>query len=171
MAPILPDAVWELAWSYGPARGLDPALVAAVIAAESVGDARAVSPAGAQGLMQLMPSTAAGLGVADPFDARQNVEGGTRLLAGLLRQFGSVELALAAYNAGPGAVSAAGGIPVNGQTEHYVPKVMAYWQDYAASGQGQAPAAAAGAAPSSTRPGVLLALGLVVVTLVLAGEL
>lgn len=169
MAPLLPDAVWELAWSYGPERGLDPALVAAVIAAESVGDAGAVSPAGAQGLMQLMPGTAAGLGVRDPFDPRQNVEGGTRLLAGLLRQFGSVELALAAYNAGPGAVAAAGGIPVNGQTEHYVPKVMGYWREYAEAGQGSAPPGST-AATSSTRSGVLLALVVAAAVLVLAGE-
>lgn len=84
------------------AAGLERALVRAVAWIESRGNARAVSPAGAQGLMQLMPATAKGLGVKDSFDANQNANAGARYLAALVKQFGSVEAALWAYNWGPG---------------------------------------------------------------------
>jgi soluble lytic murein transglycosylase-like protein len=79
--------------------------------------------------MQLMPGTAAGLGVKDSFDPEQAVDGAARLLAGHLRQFGSTELALAAYNAGPGAVNRFGGIPPYAETQAYVPKVVQRYQE------------------------------------------
>ncbi|HEX2903038.1 MAG TPA: transglycosylase SLT domain-containing protein [Jatrophihabitans sp.] len=102
--------------------GLPPGLLAAVAQTESGGNASAVSPAGAQGLMQLMPSTASGLGV-DPWDPTQAVQGAAQLLSGYLTRFGSVPLALAAYNAGPGAVEQYGGIPPYQETQNYVAKI------------------------------------------------
>lgn len=106
--------------------GVDPALLASLVWAESGFDAGARSHAGAIGLAQLMPGTAAGLGV-DPHDPQQNLEGGARFLAAQLRRFGRPDLALAAYNAGPGRVSAAGGIPDIAETQAYVPKVLGYY--------------------------------------------
>lgn len=100
------------------------ALVKAVVAAESGFDPRAVSRAGARGLMQLMPATARDLGVEDSFDARANVEGGTRYLAALLRSFKSERLALAAYNAGPSRVARLGRVPDFPETRAYVEKVL-----------------------------------------------
>src|SRR5690606_19739594 len=89
-------------------------------------NSRAVSPAGAQGLMQLMPSTASGLGVGNPFDPAQAVNGAAKLLADLLARFdNSTPLALAAYNAGPGAVLRHDGIPPYRETQNYVRSVMA----------------------------------------------
>jgi soluble lytic murein transglycosylase-like protein len=97
----------------------------ALVEAESAFDPGAVSSAGAMGLTQLMPGTARSLGVANPFDPVQNLEGGARYLAEMLAQFQSVPLALAAYNAGPGAVEFYHGIPPYPQTEAYVKRVMA----------------------------------------------
>jgi len=103
-----------------------PELVQAVIDAESRGDPSAVSRAGAEGLMQLMPATSEQYGVFNPFDPQANVNGGTHYLADLLRRYrGNLRLALAAYNAGPGAVSAARGIPNFGETQAYVARVTA----------------------------------------------
>ncbi|GAA2579663.1 hypothetical protein GCM10010399_06770 [Dactylosporangium fulvum] len=103
---------------------LSPALLAAVAKVESGFNPSAVSRAGAQGLMQIMPATARGLGV-DALDPRQAVDGAARLLSGNLRRFGDLDLALAAYNAGGGAVSRYGGIPPFPETQAYVPKVKA----------------------------------------------
>lgn len=105
-------------------NGLDPNLVRAVIQQESSGNPRAVSSAGARGLMQLMPETAAMYGVRDSFDPEQNIAAGTRHLAGLLREFnGDTSLALAAYNAGSGAVRKYGGVPPYAETQQYVRRI------------------------------------------------
>lgn len=114
----------ELFAAAGAEHGVSPALLTAVARAESNFNPRAVSHAGAQGLMQLMPGTARGLGVTDSFDPAQAVDGAARLLAGHLKQFGSVELALAAYNAGPGAVQKYGGVPPFRETQAYVAKIV-----------------------------------------------
>jgi soluble lytic murein transglycosylase-like protein len=108
--------------------GVDPALIDAVIENESGYDAFATSSAGARGLMQLMPETAASLGVNDSFDAWQNVKGGTRYLRSLLDRFGSVQLAVAAYNTGPNAVERYGHIPPYPQTREYVQRVLSSYR-------------------------------------------
>lgn len=104
--------------------GVPENLLSAVAQTESGFDAGAVSPAGAQGLMQLMPATARGLGVTDSFDPGQAVDGAARLLRTLTNRFGSTELALAAYNAGPGAVLKYDGIPPYPETQNYVRNVL-----------------------------------------------
>jgi hypothetical protein len=101
-------------------HGVDARLVCALIAQESRFNPRAVSPVGARGLGQLMPGTAAQLGVRDPFNIEQNVEGTVRYLAAQIRSFGSVNHALAAYNAGPGNVQRFGGVPPFRETRNYV---------------------------------------------------
>lgn len=108
------------------AAGVDASLLHAVIRAESAYNPKAVSPKGAAGLMQLMPATARRYGVADRFDPDQNVLGGALYLRDLLARFdGQLELALAAYNAGEGAVQKYGGrVPPYAETQRYVPQVM-----------------------------------------------
>lgn len=110
---------------YADHYRLDPKLVHAVIRAESGYNPRAVSPKGAQGLMQLMPATARELDIEDAFDPASNIAGGTRYLRRMLDQFaGSVELALAGYNAGPAAVRQFGGIPPYPETRNYVTRIL-----------------------------------------------
>ncbi len=116
------------------ANRLDSALIRAVIAAESGGNPRAVSPAGAKGLMQLMDTTAADMGVKEPFDARENIMSGTKYLRRLIDRFGDLKLALAAYNAGPGTVERHGGVPPYAETRAYVEKVLDSARALAADG-------------------------------------
>jgi soluble lytic murein transglycosylase-like protein len=122
--PMEPAAIAPAIEAAAGQTGLSEELISAVIAAESAYRPNAVSSAGAQGLMQLMPGTAHSLGVQDPFDPFQNVLGGSRYLQQQLQRFGSVEKALAAYNAGPGAVERYGGIPPYRETQNYVRRVM-----------------------------------------------
>ncbi len=117
----------ELFSAAGARHGVPPALLSAVAEIESGFNPDAVSPAGARGLMQFMPQTAAGMGV-DPSDPASSVDGAARLLRSHLDRFGSWELALAAYNAGPGAVTRHGGIPPFTETQNYVRKVMERFQ-------------------------------------------
>jgi soluble lytic murein transglycosylase-like protein len=136
-------------------HGLDPALLKALIRQESNFDPNAGSPAGAQGLTQLMPGTAASLGVTDVRDPAQAIEGGAKYLRQQLDTFGGdVEKALAAYNAGPGAVQKYGGVPPYAETQAYVKKVMAYAEEYRGAAAAAMPLSvalppAAGAAPAS----------------------
>jgi soluble lytic murein transglycosylase-like protein len=112
------------------ANDVPPALVKAVIAAESMFDSEAVSHAGAQGLMQLMPDTARSLGVEDPFRPDENVRGGTEYLRAMLDRYGDFSRALAAYNAGPSAVDRHDGVPPYRETRDYVKRVLTYYRHY-----------------------------------------
>lgn len=107
--------------------GIDPRLLAAMIWQESGFQPDAVSRSGAIGLTQLMPATADGLDV-DPTDPMQNLHGGARYLAWTIEEFGSIELGLAAYNAGPGTVRESGGMPDIPETRAYVPRVIDYYK-------------------------------------------
>jgi hypothetical protein len=110
---------------YGNRYGVDPSLVRAVMRNESDFNPNAVSPKGAQGLMQLMPGTAALMGLSNPFDPEQNIAGGVGYLRHCLDCFGNnVPLAVAAYNAGPGRVSRSQGVPATPETQAYVRNVM-----------------------------------------------
>jgi soluble lytic murein transglycosylase-like protein len=123
-APAGTDVV-SLVAAAARRHGLDPALVLAVVSVESGFRPEAVSPKGAQGLMQLMPRTAASLGVEDAFDPEQNVDAGVRHLEALVRQYGGdLTRALAAYNAGQGAVARYGGVPPYRETRAYVRRVL-----------------------------------------------
>lgn len=128
---LSPLAVQTLVSDGAASSGVSPALINAVIMAESGGDPSAVSVAGAQGLMQLMPGTASGCGIADAFDPEQNVQCGSQYLHALLVRYGNnVELAVAAYNAGPGAVDRYHGIPPYAETQAYVQRVLAAYRSY-----------------------------------------
>jgi Transglycosylase SLT domain len=129
-AALTPAELLELAAAAAQRHGLDPALVSAVVAVESGFQPQAVSPKGAQGLMQLMPRTAREMGVADPFDPAANLDGGSRYLSSLVARYdGDLTRALAAYNAGMGAVARHGGVPPYAETRRYVRKVLGRYQD------------------------------------------
>ncbi len=128
-----PAQIDSLVSANAAAWQVDPALVKAIIANESGFNANATSKTGAQGLMQLEPGTAAGLGVHDSYDPAQNVWGGTRYIRGLLDRFhGDMRLAVAAYNAGPGAVEKYGDVPPYAETQNYVGNVLDSYQKYKA---------------------------------------
>jgi TP901 family phage tail tape measure protein len=110
--------------------GVNPMLIAAIAKAESGFNSRATSPAGAQGLMQLMPATARGLGVTNSFDPFQNALGGSKYIKGLLEKYGSIRLALAGYNAGPGNVAKYNGVPPFSETIAYIERVMRYFKNF-----------------------------------------
>jgi soluble lytic murein transglycosylase-like protein len=112
-------------------NGLDPAVLHGLIQQESGFDSSATSSAGASGLTQLMPGTASSLGVANPTNPSESIEGGARYLGQLMSKFGgNTEDALAAYNAGPGAVQEYGGVPPYSETQSYVSKVLGYAEAY-----------------------------------------
>ena len=116
--------------------GVDPALVRAVIHAESAFNKFAVSPKGARGLMQLMPSTARELGVRNSFEPEDNIWGGVKYLSKLLQRLGNESLAIAAYNAGEGPVRKYNGIPPYSETQTYVKRVLRLKKQYSLRGHG-----------------------------------
>lgn len=123
-----PEWLWPIISDEASRRSLDPVLIESIIRQESGFQPDAVSATGAVGLMQLMPETAQALGVADSYDPKQNVAGGSEYLAWQLRDFGGdLSLALAAYNAGPAAVRRWGGVPPYSETTNYVQSVL---EDY-----------------------------------------
>jgi len=119
----VPSNLAPLFLSAGATYGVSPTLLAAVAQTESSFNPSAVSSAGAEGLMQIMPTTAQGLGI-NPMDPAEPIDGAAQILAGNIKEFGSVPLALAAYNAGAGAVQEYGGIPPYPETQAYVTKIM-----------------------------------------------
>ena len=124
---IIEDAILQASMRYG----IDPNLIRAVIQTESSYKTDCLSSAGAQGLMQLMPETAASLGVTDPWNIYDNINGGTKLLRNHLESYnGDLSLTLAAYNAGAGAVKKYGGMPPYSETQTYVKKVIGYYDQY-----------------------------------------
>ncbi|RLA86295.1 MAG: hypothetical protein DRG31_00665 [Deltaproteobacteria bacterium] len=144
------DLIKKLSSKYGiPAE-----IILSIIKVESDFDPGALSPKGAMGLMQLMPSTAQALGVRDPFDPKENLEAGVRYLRGLLDRFGDLVLALAAYNAGPEAVRQHGGVPPFPETEKYISKILSYLRQFSAMlfHRGQDPKVTPQEAPAEGRP-------------------
>jgi soluble lytic murein transglycosylase-like protein len=131
----LPGAGWMTGYveRFSKANDLPPALVHAIIKAESNGQRKAVSPKGAKGVMQLMPFTSKRMRVADPFDPIENIEGGVKYIKELLVTFeGNLTNTVAAYNAGPAAVRKYGGVPPYQETRLYVRRVMALYRQYSA---------------------------------------
>ena len=124
---VAKEKVMEAVRASSLRNGMDHRLVQAVIQVESNFQPNAVSPAGAQGIMQIMPENFGLLNLKDPYDPGQNIMAGTRYFRGLLDQFGELELALAAYNSGPGLVEKLGSIPRIPETEEYVRKVLKYY--------------------------------------------
>jgi soluble lytic murein transglycosylase-like protein len=130
-APPVPGELDNLIENQADTQGVDANLLKAIIKNESNFNPKAVSSVGAQGLMQLMPGTAAGLGVHNSFDPAQNIAGGTKYIKSLLQKYDqSVPKAVAAYNAGPGAVDRHNGIPPFAETTRYVQKVMQSYKAY-----------------------------------------
>jgi hypothetical protein len=125
-----PSSYDEIIAKVALRHGVPAALVKAVVKTESNFQRHAVSSKGAQGLMQLMPGTASDLGVEDPFSPEDNVRGGTRYLRAMIDRYGDWKYALAAYNAGPGAVDQYGGIPPYRETREYVERVLHYYRRY-----------------------------------------
>ena len=131
----LPDASWMAGYvdRFSRANDLPPALVHAIIKAESNGQRKAVSRKGAKGVMQLMPFTSKRMRVADPFDPIENIEGGIKYIKELLVTFeGNLTNTVAAYNAGPAAVRKYGGVPPYQETRLYVRRVMGLYRQYSA---------------------------------------
>ncbi len=128
---LAPQEIARLVGAASSRNGVPAGLVNAVVMTESAGDPSAISSAGAEGLMQLMPGTAAACGLDNPFDARENVDCGTRYLHALLARYGNnVKLAVAAYNAGPGAVDRYHGVPPFAETRAYVMRVLDAYRNY-----------------------------------------
>lgn len=128
---LQPGEIHTLVSDASRNNGVPEGLVRAVLMAESAGDPSAVSSAGAQGLMQLMPGTSSGCGIANPFDPTENVECGTTYLHSLLvRYHNNATLAVAAYNAGPGAVDRYHGVPPYAETRAYVSRVITAYRSY-----------------------------------------
>jgi soluble lytic murein transglycosylase-like protein len=125
-----PKSIDEIVTEIAKEFAIDASLVKAIITAESNCNPLAQSPKGAQGLMQLMPATAKGLKVEKPFDPRENIIGGVKYIKGLMASYGDLRLALAAYNAGPGAVQKYSGIPPYRETINYVEKVIRHYNKF-----------------------------------------
>ena len=131
-----PDLYNDAIFAAADEHSVDPALIKAVIHAESAFNPYAVSPKGAQGLMQLMPSTGRMMGLRNPFSPTSNIRAGTRYLAALLKRFKNESHAIAAYNAGEAPVSRYGGIPPYAETRAYVRRVLALKKQYSAAQNG-----------------------------------
>ncbi|HEX2645134.1 MAG TPA: lytic transglycosylase domain-containing protein [Thermoanaerobaculia bacterium] len=154
LVPVPDGELEPLILRHSGAQNLDPKLVKALIQVESGYNSRALSNKGAMGLMQLMPATASSLRVRDAYDPDENLRGGTTYFRRMLDRFaGRLELAVAAYNAGPGAVERHGGIPPFRETRAYVERVLSLYQGSAAV----LPLVAGGF--NSTSPGALFNVG------------
>jgi soluble lytic murein transglycosylase-like protein len=128
---LAPSQIRSLVSGASQETGVPQGLINAVVMAESAGDPSAISSAGAQGLMQLMPGTSSGCGISNAFDPQQNVHCGTSYLRSLLRRYhNDATLAVAAYNAGPGAVDRYHGVPPYAETRAYVTRVISAYRSY-----------------------------------------